>query len=236
MIRALAALAVVATAAVATGPSDTPATADVTGTVTYSGPAAPGTPVDMSNDPYCVEAHAGRTVSMRTVLAGEDGGLANVIVYVKEAPSGGDQPVPAESAVLDQSGCIYSPHVVTVRAGQDVVIRNSDETLHNVHVRPEANRGFNVGQPLAGVEAHRVFDVPEVGIRVSCDIHGWMQGVIAVFDHPFFAVTDEDGGFELSGLPPGDYVVEAWHESLGIRSADVTVGPGPVTLSFDFGG
>jgi plastocyanin len=153
---------------------------------------------------------------------------------VKDAPasSGG---AAAEPALLDQQGCIYAPHVVALRVGQPLRIRNSDPTLHNVHVRSERNREFNLGQPIRGLESRRTFTSGEVGIDVSCDVHGWMSGVIAVFDHPYFAVSGEDGGFVLAGVPAGTYTVEAWHETLGVTSQQVTVtatGEAQVTLEF----
>jgi hypothetical protein len=120
-------------------------------------------------------------------------------------------------------------------AGQTLVVRNSDATLHNVHVKGGRNRGFNIGQPVRGLESKRTFAQPEVGIEVACDIHGWMNGAIAVFDHPFFAVTSLDGSFSIPNLPPGEYVLEAWHQTLGTQSQRVTVtANAPATVTFTF--
>jgi hypothetical protein len=106
-----------------------------------------------------------------------------------------------------------------------------------VHVRAEHNREFNIGQPIQGLEVRRTFTEAEVGIDVSCDVHGWMSGVIAVFDHPYFAVSGADGGFALEGLPAGTYTVEVWHETLGVTSRQVTVpATGDVQLTLEFGG
>ncbi len=116
-------------------------------------------------------------------------------------------------------------------------MRNSDETLHNVHVRATNNREFNIGQPIRGIESRRTFENAEVGISVTCDVHGWMSGVIAVFDHDWFAVSGENGGFSIDGVPAGSYVIDAWHETLGVQSQRVTVGAGgDATVTFRFGG
>lgn len=207
------------------------------GSVTYAGEVPEGRPIDMSADSYCAEQHEGERVVAQTIVTGAEGRLADVVVHVKQGLAGKEYPVPEESVLLDQRGCLYAPHVLAARAGQTVVIRNSDETLHNVHVTSRNNRGFNIGQPIKGIESKRSFRAPEVGIDVRCDIHGWMQAWIGVFDHPFHAVTAPDGRFSFEGLPPGEYVVEAWHETLGSREMRVTVdGATPSDASFEFEG
>jgi plastocyanin len=206
----------------------------ITGSVRYAGSAPSASPVDMSADAYCAEAQSGARATIRAIDADAQGRLRNAIVYVKE-PSAAQRPAaPSETAVLDQRGCVYVPHVVVLRTGQTLVVRNSDATLHNVHVTASRNRGFNIGQPIRGLESKRTFDRPEVGIQVACDIHGWMNGAIAVFDHPWFAVTGEDGTFSLDGLPPGDYTLEVWHETLGTQTRQVTVGAGGATADFTY--
>ncbi len=205
------------------------------GRVTFAGTPPAGSPIDMSADAYCREQH-GEPVVDRPVRVGPDGGVANVLVYVRNAPSGGPSTGDAE-AILDQSGCMYAPVVVAVRVGQTLVIRNSDQTLHNVRVAAQVNRAFNVGQPLKGIESHRSFERGEIGIPVRCDIHGWMHSTIHVLAHGFFAVSHEDGRFALPELPPGEYVIEAWHATLGTAERTVTVtGGSRVEIAFEFGG
>jgi uncharacterized protein (DUF2141 family) len=126
--------------------------------------------------------------------------------------------------VLDQTGCEYVPHVLGVQTNQPITIRNSDGLLHNINASPSANRGFNMSQPT-NMEGSRSFATQEVMIPVRCDVHGWMEAYIGVVDHPYFAVSGEDGSFTIENLPPGDYVVEAWHETLGTQTMNVTVGP-----------
>ncbi len=195
----------------------------VTGTVRFVGAPPPAQPVDMGGDDFCLAAHGGTPPSVAPVRSSSSGSLAEVIVYIRAGLGGQASDPSSQEIVLDQEGCMYGPRVLAVQAGQTLVIRNSDATLHNVHVSPPAGRGFNIGQPLRGLESRRVFEEPEGLVPVKCDIHGWMHATILVLDHPFFAVTTEDGRFSLDGLPPGQYVLEAWHETLGTRTQSVTV-------------
>jgi len=207
----------------------------VTGAARFEGTPPAGDPIDFGGDDYCAGAHANARVLKRTVVTGPVGGLQDVVIYIRNAPAAPGAP-PATPVVLDQQGCLYAPHVVALRARQTLLVRNSDETLHNVHVRAKANREFNIGQPIRGIESRRSFERAEVGISVTCDVHGWMSGAIAVFDHDWFAVTREDGGFSLDGVPAGTYTIEAWHETLGTQSQQVTVGAGgDAEVTFRFG-
>jgi len=164
-----------------------------------------------------------------------DGGLANAVVWLKSGVTG-QYPAPTEPAAIDQSRCQFVPRVVVARSGQPVTIRNSDDTLHSIHARPRANAEFNIGQPRRGMESRRQFDRQEVMIPIGCDIHPWMRAYVSVFDHPFFAVTRPDGTFEIPGVPPGDYEVEAVHETLGSQTHAVTVKAGEgASADFVFG-
>ncbi|MNC87666.1 hypothetical protein D3C83_34080 [compost metagenome] len=101
---------------------------------------------------------------------------------------------------------------------------NSDPTLHNIHAIPKMNSEFNTGQPIQGMKFDHTFTAKEVMVPFKCDVHGWMNAYVGVLDHPYFAVTGADGSFELTGLPPGTYTIEAWHEKLGTRTQTVTIG------------
>lgn len=205
----------------------------VTGMISFDGQAPEGTPIDMSEEPSCAEQHGEPPMRMPAIV-GADGGLANVFVYVKEGLPEGSWPAASEPAVLDQVGCRYSPHVLGVRVGQTVELKNSDGLLHNINARPENQRGFNVSQPT-NMTTSRTFSQEEVMIPVQCDVHGWMESYIGVLDHPYFAVTSEDGSFQIANLPAGDYVVEAWHERYGTQTMDVTVAEsGEATADFTY--
>ncbi|MEC9071509.1 MAG: carboxypeptidase regulatory-like domain-containing protein, partial [Myxococcota bacterium] len=122
-----------------------------------------------------------------------------------------------------QVGCVYIPHVVGVRAKQTVIFINSDPLPHNVHSKGKRNKSFNRMMPNKGMRIERKFKRPEVMIQTRCDVHPWMGAHIGVIDHPWFAVSGEDGAFRLEGLPAGPYTLEAWHENLGKRELKVEV-------------
>lgn len=207
----------------AAAPAVDPAVAaTISGTVSFTGTAPEPTPIDMSEEPVCAEKHAEAPI-FQPVQA-TDGNLANVFVFVSEGLGDRSFPAGSEAVVLDQTGCRYVPHVLGIQTGQDLTIRNSDDVLHNINTQSTANRPFNISQPQAGMETNRSFNTPEVMIPVQCDVHGWMSAFIGVTGHPYHAVTAGDGSFTIEGLPPGDYVIEAWHETLGAQTMNVTVG------------
>ena len=199
-----------------------PATAGtITGTIRLEGTPPAGQPINMSSDPYCEKQPARST---EAVLTGSGGTLQNVFVYVKDGLGERAFPVPATPVVLDQKSCRYVPHVMGIQVGQTLDILSSDNTLHNVHAMPERNREFNQAHQLAGIKHTHVFSTKEVMIPFKCDVHKWMNAYIGVLDHPFYAVTGANGTFELKGLPPGMYTIEAWHEKLGTQTQTVTIG------------
>jgi plastocyanin len=189
----------------------------------------------MYTDQKCVQG-AGPNPQSDAVLVAADGSLKNVFVHVKDGVDPAYSfPIPHEAVVLDQKGCIYTPRVLGVRAGQTLEIVNSDPTVHNVHAVPLANQEFNKGQPFQGMRERQVFTVPEVPVRFMCNVHGWMAAYVGVVPHPFFAVTDASGNFQLKGLPPGTYTVEAWHEKFGRQTEKVTIGDKQTqTVEFTF--
>ncbi|MFN2387788.1 MAG: carboxypeptidase regulatory-like domain-containing protein, partial [Thermoanaerobaculia bacterium] len=158
------------------------------------------------------------------------------IVYVKEGVSG-NYPAPSQPVTLDQLGCQYRPHVFGIQAGQPLRILNSDGTLHNIHALPKKNEEFNIGQPFKGMETVKKFDQVEVGLRFKCDVHKWMGAYAAVLNHPFFATSNDQGTFEIKNLPPGNYVIEAWHEKYPPQTQNVTItGSESKTVDFTFSG
>ena len=163
-----------------------------------------------------------------------DGNLANVIVYLEGVSYNGK--APTKPVVLDQSGCIYSPHVVGLRAGQPLKILNSDATMHNIHGLPKVNREFNFGMPKSLKEKSVTFEKAESVFVVKCDVHPWMKSYAQVFDHPYFAVTGPDGSFSIKDVPDGTYKAVAWQEKFNKRtlSQNVTVKGGKATLNFTF--
>ncbi len=222
-----------APAPASSAPADPGSLGTVNGKVSLDGDAPAGDTIQMAADPNCARLHSS-PVMTEFVVVGDDGGLANVFVYVKSG-LGYTYPVPSEPVLIDQTGCLYVPHVIGIQAGQTLQVRNSDETLHNIHAMPKNNKEFNIGQPVKGLTTEKVFANPEVMVPFKCDVHKWMNSYAGVVDHPFYAVTGPDGSFSLEGVPAGDYVVEAWHERLGTKEMNVTViAEGGVEANFAF--
>lgn len=205
--------------------------ATLTGTVTYAGEVPSFKPIDMNADPVCAGKHT-EPVYPESLVLGDGNTVANIFVQVKDSFAQEDYSTPSAPVVIDQRGCLYHPHVVGVMAGQPLQFWNSDEILHNVHGTPSANREFNLGMPATLTEKAVTLNTPEEFVPVKCDVHPWMSAYVAVMTHPYFDVTGDDGQFEIT-VPPGTYTVEAWHEKLGTRTAEVTVADGE-TASVDF--
>ena len=214
-----------------------PATAGVLrGTVRFAGRKPARKPIDMSSDPTCVEAHKGKAYD-DLIVAGPDGGLANVFVYIKTGLEGKEFEVPQSVVTFDQHGCGFEPRIIGIQTGQILRIANSDPVSHNVHPLAQVNREWNHSQGSGDPPLDRKFLRPEVMIPVKCNIHSWMHAYIGVVSHPYFAVTGADGAFELRNVPPGDYTIEAWQEKLGTSEQKVTVpAAGKADASFTFKG
>lgn len=201
----------------------------ITGKITLKGTPPPETEIKMDAVAECKAMHSA-TIKTKRYVVGANGELANVFVWVKEGVSKKYDP-PKTSVLLDQTKCLYVPYVLGVQAGQEMEVRNSDDTLHNVHAMPEVNAGFNRGQATKGSFKHK-FDKPEVMVKFKCDVHPWMFAYVGVVPHPFFAVTDESGSYKISGLPAGDYTIEAWHLKGGTQTQKVKVAAGETKADF----
>ncbi|MDE3058802.1 MAG: hypothetical protein KGJ59_12685 [Bacteroidota bacterium] len=194
---------------------------DLRGKINFSGKPPVPREIKMSGDRNCAQMHHGPVYS-EDVIVNKNGTLKNVFVYLKEGVKG-KYPVPSSPVVLTQEGCMYHPHVFGMQVGQPLEIVNDDQTLHNIHALPKNNTPFNVGQPLKGMKTTKTFDKSEVMVKFKCDVHNWMSAYCGVLDHPFFAVSDENGNFDIKNVPPGTYTVEAWHEKYGVQDMKVTV-------------
>jgi plastocyanin len=196
----------------------------ITGKIKFTGTAPRNRPIDMSEEAACKAKYKTAPPVEETVVAGPTNALANVFVYVSSGlPAGATYPAPATPVVLDQDGCRYHPHVFGVMVGQPVEIRNSDPVLHNIKAVAKKNRPFNVSQPTSGMKTTRTFTAAEVMVNLECNVHGWMKAYAGVRPDPFFAVSGNDGSFSITGLPPGTYTIEAWHEKFGTQTATVTI-------------
>ena len=204
----------------------------ITGTITFEGKAPKMKPLKVDADPICV-ANNEIAPKKEWLILDENKGVKNVLVFITEGLNIDYSP-PEEPMVIDQKGCIYSPHVLGIMAGQQLDILNNDGTLHNIHALPKVNKEFNKAQPRSKKKLSVKFEKPEAPFKIKCDVHPWMGAYIGVFDHPCFAVSGDDGTYIISDLKPGEYVIEAWHEKLGSQTANVTVSDSAAHQNFTF--
>jgi plastocyanin len=193
-------------------PIDPSTTGSVSGVVTFTGTAPKRVTIDMGQDPACSIA-AKHAVLAEGVVVNE-GKLANVFVYVRQGAEKYTVP-PPEPAVLDQKGCRYTPHVMGLVTGQKLRILNSDPAMHNVHPTAKKNESWNISQMPGAAPMEKTFTQEELMLPITCNQHPWMKMYVNVLPHPFFAVTDSEGRFEIAGLPPGEYTLTVVHEKLG---------------------
>ena len=206
--------------------------ADIAGKISFKG--TPPAEVAIPFDPSCGKFHTEKATT-RHFLVGGNGELADVFVYIKE----GAQPVPASDkpVVLDQVGCLYTPYIFGLQTKQKLIVKNSDPgILHNVHILPDGksgNKESNQAQ-LKGQDLVKAFDRPEVLLHFKCDVHAWMHAYAGVVDHPYFAVSGKDGTYKIANVPPGKYVLEAYHRKGGKSTKEITVGDQTQSADFVF--
>ncbi|MEI6243680.1 MAG: carboxypeptidase-like regulatory domain-containing protein [Acidobacteriota bacterium] len=178
-----------------------PATAGtLTGRVTFTGTPPAPEPLQINEDPICLQALG--DAKSDALLVSADGRVQNAFVYIKDMLAEYAFDVPTEAVRLDEKGCRYSPRIFGVRVSQ----------------------ALEIGQPVEGSRMTQFFTAPEVMVRFKCDVHHWMSAYGGVMSHPFFAVTGPDGSFSMKGLPPGEYELAVWHEKLGTKTQLVTIG------------
>jgi hypothetical protein len=179
--------------------------------------------IDFSSNPQCERQHQKSGVKEETVVVNANGTLRNTLVWLKAGLPKVRWRTPAAAVTLDQSGCVYRPHVVALMVNQELEILNSDPVNHDVHAEPAINAPFNVAEPPRAESLHKRFSREEVWFPITCSVHPWMRTWVAVISHPFFAVTGSDGSFLLKGVPAGSYTLEAVQERYGRRELQVTV-------------
>jgi plastocyanin len=215
------------TAGQAQTPTPTPAQAQtppapagkstIRGVVKFNGEAPAGADIAPSADPAC----EGMALKEAAALV-KDGKLQNVLVRVKGSVAGAPA-APSAPVVIDQTKCTYTPRVQGAQAGQMIQVKNSDQTLHNVRAVAGTKSIFNLAQPPAGAPVTKPVPTEVELLQFKCDVHPWMKAFVAVSTHPYFSTTGEDGSFSITGLPAGTYTIEAWHETFGTKTAEVTV-------------
>ncbi|MGE0266865.1 MAG: carboxypeptidase regulatory-like domain-containing protein [Candidatus Omnitrophota bacterium] len=206
--------------------------ATIKGKIVYNGKIPKLREIKMGADPVCLTKHSDK-VYPQTIVLGPNAEMKNVFLHIVEGLPKKDYPVPTEPVVLTQAGCIYTPPVLGVMAGQPVKILNPDGTLHNVHALSKINPEFNLAMPKFRAETTKVFDKKEFMFEMKCDVHPWMTAYITVTDNPFFTTSDETGEYTIDNLPAGTYVLEAWHQRLNPQRVSVTLAEGE-TKEVDF--
>jgi hypothetical protein len=205
------------------------AAGSIEGTVTFSGTPPKPQKLNRKSDPVCAK----KDFNDEAILLSKTGKeLQNVLVRVTTAPAG---KLPTEDVNVDQKDCMYRPRVQGAVEGQKIKVKNDDPTLHNVHTYEGTKTLFNQAQPPGSAAIEK--PLPKTGdvVKIKCDVHPWMAAFVILNKNPYFAVTKEDGSFQIKDVPPGTYTVEAWHEKLGTKTQQVTVTEGkPAQAKFDF--
>lgn len=206
---------------------------DITGTVRYGGEVPKPRPIEITKD----QAICGRVEHVdESLVVGPGGGIRDVVVHLVDPPGAPPMPAPTPNIVVDQNGCRFVPRIQIIPAGAPFDLVNSDDLLHNIHTWSKANPSFNRAQPKFKKVLTQTFAKPEI-MRISCDVHPWMNGWLVIAGHAYYARTAADGTFRIAGVPPGDYSVEFWQERLGTetRPAKVPAG-GSVSVDLTYPG
>ena len=206
----------------------------IKGLVKYNGDRPPLLKIgQLAQFKGCLEPHQGKPVFKEdAVIVGEDGTLENVFISIDKFPKTGDGKT-RPPVVLDQKGCVYTPHIIGVMANQKLEVRNSDSENHNINV--VSRQGFNQGQAKGQKPLVKTFRRAERKVPVKCNVHPWMNAVLFVMNHPHFSVAGKGGTFAFpEKVPPGTYTLVAEHEKLGKKTQQVEVVAGENTFTFEF--
>jgi plastocyanin len=207
--------------------------ADIVGIVTFKGtPPAEKEITPLMDNADCAASYK-TTPTTHFYVVGPKGELADVVVSLKGV-TGKSTGASAPPVLIDQKGCLYTPTIVAIQTDQKIIVKNSDNCVHNVHDKPTAdgNKESNDVQMPGGSDLTYTFAKPEPFLKFQCDVHPWMFAWVTVFDSPYFCVSDKDGKFVIKNVPPGKYTVEAAHRKLGAQTQEIEVKDGDVTMNF----
>lgn len=193
----------------------------ISGTVTWSGPVPRAELFPVTKDPQICDPQSLKKVDLERLVIGPTGGVANTVVYLKNISSGKAFELPEQRRFLDQRHCRYEPHILLVPSNANLQMRSSDATLHTIHM--DGAYTFNLPFPFPGQVISRTMTTPGL-VSLKCNGgHVWMNAEMMVVPHPYYAVTDTSGKFELTNVPPGEYQVVAWHEGWKLRGKQQTL-------------
>ncbi len=200
------------------------------GKVVFEGKKPEPKPLSISPEASKGCCPPGKEVDMKdpSIVIGPNDGIANVVVTVEVD---GATVTPGEPVHIDQKECHFEPHVQVVPVGGKIVYLNSDEVSHNVHTYAAKNDQINKTIAPGGKEEQTLTKSDR--IEIKCDIHPWMKSYLVVTAAPFYAVSDAEGKFSVTGLPAGTHKVDYWHEKLGKGKAEITVKDDGTTDGFE---
>lgn len=193
----------------------------IVGEVKYAGDPPPPEKIDVTKDANICGAD--QKVSPALVV-GADKGIKDVVVSLPNIQKGKALGKPEKPPVLDQKNCEYHPYAQIIPVNTTLEITNSDDVLHNIKTKGATKTSFNIAQPKFKRKLTVEFKNPEI-VQVECNVHGWMNAIVVVEDNPYDALTDANGSFKITDVPPGKYTVKVWHSKLGEQTKEVTVGP-----------
>jgi hypothetical protein len=196
----------------------------IIGRVIVVGTPQKPTPLSIAKDQFCQDNPPPNEV----LVLGKKNELVNAVVYLRIAD--GDPNVAVHPdyddglkklAVIDIQGCQFRPHVTIVRKGQELIIKDLDPVGHNADVP-----GLSFARMLPS-DPETTLKVTTVGLQpmsVVCNIHPWMKGYVWSLDHPYAAITGQDGMFEIKNIPVGEHVFQFWHETGYLKDAPMKGG------------
>jgi len=195
----------------------------ISGTVRLGGSKYQAEEMEMTKD----HTSCGKSKASPRLELGKNNLVKNAVVYI-EGITAGKKLDQSGTVIVNQERCEYAPHISIVPLGSQLVITNSDPILHNVHAYDDLRSrqtAFNIAQPIRGQKTTvKQAALAKCGEQISltCDAgHPWMSGFVFSTSHPYYAVTDSNGHFQLDDVPPGSYKVVMWHEGVAVTHKDL---------------
>jgi hypothetical protein len=187
----------------------------ISGRVTWTGPTPKVLRLPATKNRDICDPDNLKTLDLERMVIGGDGGVANTVVYLRNVTRGKAFDLPPARQHLDQKNCRYAPHITLLAQGSDLLVTSSDPILHTVHMAGAAAN--NVPFPMQNVTIPvRVRQDGVIDLKCNAG-HVWMNAEVVVVKHPYYTVSDVDGSFKLTGVPGGEYEIEAWHEGWRIE-------------------
>jgi hypothetical protein len=183
----------------------------------------------------------GKLYSENWVINKDNKGVRNALIWLVPDPESGKKQLPIhknlqdikdKEVTIDQPCCMFVPHVIGLRQGQDLVAKNSAPIVHNIRWNGNALRNPGGSVIIPANNQHAIKDLKEqkLPVTLACDVHPWMKGYVGVFNHPYFAVTDASGNFEIKLAPAGKCRLMVWQEAVGYRNGQKGADGEPITI------